>query len=64
MNCSGDKYLHSLLAGESYQCHRAAAGLNAFGLVDATLKCSLHDLVPLINFSQTPPGFGSPLTPA
>lgn len=51
MNCSGDKYLHSLLAGDSYQCHRAAAGLNAFGLVDATLKCSLHDLVPRLHLA-------------
>lgn len=27
-------------------------------LFDGTLNCSLHDLVPLINLSQTPPGFG------
>lgn len=43
---------------------RAAAGLHVFALVDATLTCSLHDLIPLINLSQTPPGSGNPLTPA
>ncbi len=54
------KCLHSLLAGECCQCHGAPAGLQVFALVDATFKCSLHDLVPLINLSQTPPGFGNP----
>lgn len=42
---------------------RAAAGLNVSSLVEATLKCSLHDLIPLINTSQTAPGFSNPLTP-
>lgn len=35
-----------------------------FARVDDTFKCSLHDLMPLINLSHTPPGFGNPLTPA
>lgn len=35
-----------------------------FAHVGDTCKCSLHDLIPLINLSHHPPGFGNLLTPA
>lgn len=57
------KYLHCLLAGERCQCHGAPAGLQVFALVDAAVKRRLRELIPLINLSQTPPGFGDPPDP-
>lgn len=58
MSCSGNIFIFSgRLVSCSIVLQRTTAGLCILALVDATLKSSLHYLIPIIYLPKVPPAF-------